>query len=205
MSEDEEPRDGTDKAGGNKKGRRGPKKATATYLENAGAHYLGRFAASRAQVRDVLMRKVRRSAEHHGTDVEEGEKLVDDILGKFERLGFLNDAAYAEMRVRSLHERGTPVQGIRYKLREKGVGADVIDGALACFAEDEEARDLDMRAAVKFAERRRLGPFSGADEDGRRDRREKDLAQLARAGFSYDVAERVLGADDAAELLDEWG
>ncbi len=191
-------------AGVKPKRRQGPKKITPSYLENAAAHYLGRFAASTAQLRRVMMQKVQRSASHHGTDPADGRKIVDDIIDKFERLGYLNDKAFAETRAQALHDRGTPLRGIRYKLAEKGIAAELIETALAKLADELDASDLDMRAAVRFAKRRRIGPFSTADDDGRRANREKDLATLARAGHAYGVAERIVGADNAEELVEEF-
>lgn len=182
------------------KRRRGPKKASARYLENSAAHYLGRFATSRAHLRQLMMQKVKRSAEHHGTDPAEGEKFVDDIIAKFERYGFLNDKAYAEMRARSLHAKGTPVRGIRYKLMQKGLEEEYIDAALEHLADEERAADLDLAAALTLARRRRIGPYRTDDREIREERREKDMAVLARAGFSYDVVCQVLDADSVEEL-----
>ncbi len=182
------------------KRRRGPKKATAKYLENSAAHYLGRFATSRVHLRQLMMQKVKRSADHHGTDPAEGEKFVDDILAKFERYGFIDDRAYAEMRARSLHAKGTPVRGIRYKLMQKGLDEDHIDAALMALADEERSSNLDLSAALTLARRRRLGPYRGDDPDTRAERREKDMAVLARAGFSYDVVCQVLDADSVEEL-----
>ena len=51
----------------------------------------------RTHLRQLMMQKVKRSAEQHGTDPAEGEKFVDDIIAKFEKYGFLDDKAYAEM------------------------------------------------------------------------------------------------------------
>ncbi|MBO6947841.1 MAG: RecX family transcriptional regulator [Rhodospirillales bacterium] len=192
MSDDE-----TDKT---PKRRRGPKKATAKYLENSAAHYLGRFATSRAHLRQLMMQKVKRSADHHGTDPAEGEKFVDDIIAKFERYGFLDDKAYAEMRARSLHAKGTPVRGIRYKLMQKGLEEEYIDAALDHLADEERAANLDLAAALTLARRRRIGPYRTDDKEARDERREKDMAILARAGFSYDVVCQVLDADSVEEL-----
>lgn len=192
MSDDE-----TDKT---PKRRRGPKKATAKYLENSAAHYLGRFATSRAHLRQLMMQKVKRSADHHGTDPAEGEKFVDDIIAKFERYGFLDDKAYAEMRARSLHAKGTPVRGIRYKLMQKGLEEEYIDAALDHLADEERAANLDLAAALTLARRRRIGPYRTDDKEARGERREKDMAILARAGFSYDVVCQVLDADSVEEL-----
>lgn len=187
------------------KRRRGPKKVTAQYIENAGAHYLGRFASSSANLRRVLMMKVDRSVRHHGTDLEEGVKFVDAVIEKFERLGFLNDRAFAEMRARSLHGRGTPIRGIRFKLAQQGLSESDIDNALEGLIEEEEVPDLDLAAAVRLAERRRLGPFGSDDPEERHAKRDRDLGRLARAGFSYDVASRIIDAEDADLLRFEAG
>ena len=55
-----------------------------------------------------------------------------------------------------------------------------------------------FRAAVNLARRRRLGPFRRAGE--RAAMRGKDLAALARAGFSYPIAKRILDAATPEEL-----
>lgn len=180
--------------------RRGPRKVTATYIENSAAHYLGRFATSSAHLRQVMMQKVHRSAAHHGTSVEEGEGYVDAVIAKFLRLGFLNDTEYAAMRARGLHAKGTPIKGIRFQLKRKGLNDDDITSALEALVEDEDARDLDFAAAIKLARRRRLGPFRTDDPDVRRERRDKDMAALARAGFGYDVAQRIVDADTVEDL-----
>src|SRR3546814_7265925 len=46
---------------------------------------------------------------------------------------------------------------------------------------DELAAEPELAAAIAYARRRRLGPFR--TPDARADRRDKDLAALARAGF----------------------
>jgi regulatory protein len=83
---------------------------------------------------------------------------------------------------------------------EKGVAPDDIDGALAALA--ETAGNTDFTAAVNLARRRRLGPYRPLA--ARAEMREKDLAALARAGFSYDIARRVVDAATAEdpELFD---
>jgi len=182
------------------KRKRGPRKATQSYLENSAAHYLGRFATSSAHLRQLMMQKVQRSVNHHGTDPDEGAKFVDAIIAKFERLGFLDDRAYAEMRARGLHAKGTPLRGIRFKLIQKGLGEEHIDAGLAALADEIDVRDLDLSAALRLARRRRLGPYRSDDKDLRDERRDKDMAVLARAGFSYDVVCQVLDADSIEEL-----
>ncbi len=56
----------------------------------------------------------------------------------------------------------------------------------------------DPAAALACARRRRLGPYRPPTE--RKPKREKDLASLARAGFAYDIARRVVEAETAEDL-----
>ncbi|MCH8238007.1 MAG: RecX family transcriptional regulator [Proteobacteria bacterium] len=168
--------------------KRTPRKATPKYLENAALHYLSRYATSAANLRRVMMLKVDRSARFHGTDAAEGRVHVEDMIRRFERSHLLDDAAYARARAESLHRRGNSARMIRSKLGQKGVAQDVIGLALEALGED--AAETELAAAAAYARRRRLGPY-GAREPSL-EQREKQLASLARAGFSYDVARRVL-------------
>lgn len=187
-----------------------PKKATPTHLENAALHYLGRFASSAENLKRVLMRKVKLSAHFHGTDIDEGRATVERLVARFARAGLLDDEAYAAARAESLHRRGAAPKLIAARLREKGVAAQAIERALKALGEGKG--EVEFAAAVNLARRRRLGPYrprghdKGRAKAGRADRmraaseREKALAALARAGFSYDVARRVIDADSIEAL-----
>jgi regulatory protein len=175
---------------------RTPRKATPQSLENAALHYLGRFASSAENLRRVLMRRVERSARLHDTDRGEGRAAVDQIVSRFQASGLVDDGVYAGGRATALHRRGVPSRRIRARLAEKGVASDHIDVALAGLA--ETAENADLVAAINLARRRRLGPFRPSS--ARADTREKDLAAMARAGFPYDIARRVIEAETVEEL-----
>ena len=170
--------------------RRLPRKATRKSLENAALHYLERFSTSRENLRRVLSRRVRRSAMAHGTDPAEGARWIDEIVEKLERLGILDDRAYAETRVASLRRRGVSSRVIRAKLRIKGVEDEIVDTTI-------DQAEPDLTAAIALARKRGLGPFRTGD---RAAFRERDLSVLARAGFSYDVALEVVDAESAYSL-----
>lgn len=190
----------TDKEGETpgKRARPGPRKVTPKYLENAALFYLQRFATSGANLRRVLMRKVERSARFHGTDPAEGAQWVDALIAKFTAVKLLDDALYAESRATSLRRRGASGRTIALSLRQKGVEGEIIDTALA--AADETEEQPERAAAARLARKRRLGPYR--PPDARRDNRERDLATLARAGFSYDVALAVIDAEGPEDLED---
>ncbi len=179
--------------------KRKPRKVTTKSLERAALFYLERFATSAENLRRVLMRRVERSVHFHGTDREAGAGLVDGLVARYLASGLLDDRAYAEGRVRTMRRRGSSARLIRLKLRQKGVADDVVAGALADHAED--GTDPEAAAAAALARRRRLGPFRPPAE--RQEKREKDLAALARAGFSYDMARRVIEAPSPEDLADD--
>ena len=178
--------------------RRPPPKITASYLENAALHYLERFASSRANLRRVLMRKVDRSLGAHGGEAAEATALVDAVMARLAGLGYLDDGAYAETKVRALHRRGGSLRTIRATLAAKGVEADIVAAALDTLAGN--APDPDRAAAVAFARRRRLGPFRA--EDKRAEFRLKDLAALGRAGFGWAICRAVVDAVSVEALAD---
>jgi len=175
---------------------RGPRRITPSYLENAGLFYLERYASSVANFRRVLMNKVRRSASFHGTEISEGEKLVDDLIVRYRRSGLLDDRRYAETKVVRFHRHGMAVRGIQAKLWEKGVPKDVIAAALEGLCED--GANPDLAAAATYVRRRRLGPYRA--EAVRGDYFDRDLAALGRAGFSYELAKKMLQAESVAAL-----
>lgn len=190
------PPDGSAGQGRAKRGGKQPRKVSPDYLERAALHYLERYASSSANLRRVLLRKVDLSARAHGTDPEEGRRWVDALIGRYRDSGLLDDKGYAEMKAAGLQRRGGSTRSIRMKLSAKGVDADLIDGAVAGLEGAEEG-EADLAAAVAYARRRRLGPFRPGND--RAARRDKDLAALARAGFDFETAKRVVDAADEDE------
>ncbi len=145
------------------------------------------------------MRRVVRSAQVHGTDIEEGRATVEALIEKLQSAGFLDDTRFAEGSARALARRGRSIAAIRATLARKGVAKDVAEAALADLSADQP--DLNFTAAVAYARRRRLGPFRAAEE--RRERRTRDLAAMARAGYPLTLARRVVDAADVEALLEE--
>jgi regulatory protein len=172
--------------------RKGPKPATQERLERAALAYLERFASSAESLRRVLMRRVDRSVRFHGTDRAEGAAWVEALVERYRRTGLVDDRLYAEAATRSLRRRGGSARMVRMKLAAKGVDPDTVDAALQAAAEGDA--DSELKAAHAYARRRRLGPFGPAA--GRRERRLRDLAALARAGFSYDIARKVVDGEE---------
>jgi regulatory protein len=183
--------------------RPGPKPATPQRLEAFALFHLERFASSAANLRRVLMRRVAKSVQVHGTDPAEGAAAVEALIERFTAAGMLDDKLYAEARASRLHRRGASARQIAASLAEKGIDRDLIGAAL----DEEDGEDGhtvrpggDLAAAVSLARRRRLGPYRLPEQ--RAQFRQKDLASFARAGFGRTVAEIVLNAEDPEVLHD---
>lgn len=172
-------------------GKKRPKKITETYLHNAGLYYLGRYASSSANFRDVMLRKVKRSCTAHPEqDYEHCAAMVERLTQKFTDLGLLDDATYTRAMVTSLRRQGKSARAIQIKLRSKGLPAEQIATALEKYDTENTNPDVDpeYQAAMTFARKKRIGPFSRTKANDP----QKDLARLARAGFSYETSRIIL-------------
>jgi len=174
--------------------RRKPRAITPAYLEKAALFYLERYASSSQNLKAVLRRKVWRAAREVEIDRDAADGWIDAVVAKLQRAGLLNDKAYAEMRVMSLRRQGESARAIRMKLAAKGVDAETIVRAL----DRQEDENDDLAAAIAYARRRRLGPFRAAAQ--RDERRDKDMAALARKGFGLEICRAVIDASDVDEL-----
>ena len=172
------------------------RKVTAQYLENAALYYLGRFSAASGHLRQLLVRRVDRSAKAHDTDPIAGREMVDKLIARFLASGLLDDAAYAAGKAKSLRRRGASRNVIAQKLRAKSVAPERIADAVGAADADaiEDGEDAELLAAWRLARRKRIGPYR-KNQDDRAELRMKDMAALARGGFSYAVARSVIDAD----------
>ncbi|HST37532.1 MAG TPA: RecX family transcriptional regulator [Allosphingosinicella sp.] len=150
-------------------------------LEQAALSYAGRYATTRAKLAAYLVRKVR---ERGWTG--DREPPIAALVERMAGLGYVDDRAFAAARAASLGRRGYGEHRVGAALRAAGIGDE--DGAEA----RAQARERAWAAALRYAERRKLGPFAAAEGD--RAAREKALAALLRAGHPAPLARRLAWA-----------
>jgi regulatory protein len=166
--------------------RRKPRKMTAKRLHAIALAYLDRYETSEAGFRAMLERRVFKSAVAHGDNPDTFASMIEEEVRKALDAGFIDNARFATNQVYQQRGRGASARAIAARLKAKGVADDLIQDALA-----EDERD-DEAAAQRYARRRRLGPYRLKD---RAERRERDMAALCRAGFSFGLAARVIDGD----------
>jgi regulatory protein len=169
------------------KPRRLPQPLNEPALRELALRYAGKYATTRAKLRGYLARKVRERGWN-------GDKEPDfeALANRFAELGYIDDAGYALGQSRSLSARGYGKQRLTQKLRVAGVADDDSEDAHA--HADKEA----VSAALRFAERRRRGPF--ADSPAERPQREKWIGAMVRAGHSFSLARAIAALEPAQDI-----
>ena len=130
---------------------------------------LARRPYSRAEIRRNLDSK------------EIAPAVIDDALARLERLGYVDDRAFALYWIEN-RERFRPrgARGLRYELRQKGISESIINEVLDGLDPASSARQA---AEDKVRRLRGLGPDEFRQQLG---------SFLVRRGFDYDVVREVV-------------
>jgi regulatory protein len=168
---------------------------TAQYLQNTATFYLERYPSTAEGLRRVLLRRVAKAKMVDTPIIDNVAQTIEAIVAKFVAAGMIDDQAFAQTKARALHRRGTSSRLTRQRLKLAGVDGATLDKAMAGLDQelDTNPQQREWQAAVALARRRRLGPFRDRE---RKEHRDRDLATMARAGFDYGLARKVIDAAD---------
>jgi regulatory protein len=160
----------------------------AAALQAMALRYVERFATSSGRLQRFLAGKLRQRGWAGDTPPD-----LDALIARLVQAGYVDDAAFAGARSRSMAARGLGSRRVAAQLSADGVG-DAAPAALAGFDA--------LSAALRFAQKKRLGPW-GPPAD--RAAAQKALGAMLRAGHPMDVARAVLRAQtpEAAAALAE--
>lgn len=175
----------------------------ATTLRDLALFYVGRYATSKARLVRYLGRKIT----ERGWDGDERADLAA-LAEDFEARGYVSDAGYAQMRASGMAGRGYGARRIGQDLQANGIAED-IRSALLTHHPDEDDEDSDTTltaidhhaAALRFAKRKRIGPF--ATERADVDLKRKQLAQMIRAGHDFSLSRRLVEAEPGEDVIGE--
>jgi len=170
--------------------RKPPRPLDQARLDALALAYVGRFATTRAKLQLYLARKLR----ERGWE-DQSEPATAALAERLARLGYIDDAAYALAKGRSLGQRGFGRRRVSMALRAAGVGEE--DGRAA----NEAAKAEALSAALRFAERRRLGPYAAGAVDPKL--RQRGLAAMVRAGHDFDLSRRIIDLPPGT-LVEQW-
>lgn len=160
---------------------------TRAGLEGAALRYLERFDCSVSRLRKVLTERIGKAARAGVADAAAAPAIVEELLERYQSSGLVNDERFAKNFAARQRDRGASRRMIEMKLRARGITSEVVEQLMP----RNESASSELEAAQAFAKRRRLGPHRKPET--REEYKRKDLMAMARAGFSYDIASRVVG------------
>lgn len=164
-----------------------PPNVTKLGLEAAALRYLERFDCSTERLRKVLMERVGKAQRAGVESAAAAPGIVEELLVRYQSSGLVNDQRFASNFAARQRDRGASRRMIEMKLRARGISGELVQEVIPRGASSAS----ELEAAHAFARRRRLGPHRKPEQ--RAEYRQKDLMALARAGFDFDTAKRVIG------------
>ena len=159
--------------------RKPPQPLDPASLERLALFYVGRYATTRAKLRTYLARKLRERGWIEGL-----ADPVDSLVERLSTLGYVDDAAFAMSRAASFQRRGFGERRLAQALGAAGIAPTESEAART------QARDGALESALRFAERKRIGPFAAERPD--RKSREKAFAAMIRAGHAAEVIKKIV-------------
>lgn len=165
-------------------------------LKKNALSYLERYESSEEILRAFLKRKIESAFKKENEPVPPETTLwIEMIVSEMKRSGYVDDERFAVMKVRQWRSAGKSERYIRFKLSCAGIEQHMQDAVLGNGKDD--CANEDLKAAKRLVEKRKIGCFRLPQD--RKLYRKKDLAVLARAGFSYPIAVQALGERDGDE------
>ncbi len=156
-------------------------------IRNFAYTYLEKYSPSKQQLRTYLFKKIVKKGQNISSK-KEIFNLIDTVILSLEEQKFISDKYYSDRKSKAFLRKGYSLNKIRYNLIKKGIDDKYIKSSISKIRENES--DPDFFSAIKMCKRRRIGACR--DENNRTLFYKKDISILARAGFSYEVAKKVL-------------
>lgn len=162
------------------------KHITEAELRNAALRYLSQRETSSENLKSVLKRRVYRRSLKVEFNPSDFDAVIDKIVDSLVDLKLIDDDRYAGMLISSMRRSGKSQKQIKSKLSSKGISRESQNTALG---NDENS---DESSIIRFCQKKKIGPYRNASKEPNI---KKELGILARAGFSYDLASKILLSD----------
>ena len=169
------------------KNRKKTLEATVEEMKIFSFAYIEKYSPSKQQLKTYLLKKYLR-AKLTNVKKQDLSNLIDIVILELEKSKFLSDKFYSESKAKNLIQRGNSINKIRNYLLSKGINNEYIKETISKI--NEKNVDQDFFSAIKLCKKKRIGP--SRPEDNRELFYKKDIAILARNGFSFEISKRVM-------------
>ena len=156
-------------------------------IRNFAYVYIEKYSPSKQQLRTYLFKKLIKIQQKISSKKEIFD-LIDSVINTLVDQKFLNDKYYSDAKSKVFYRKGYSLNKIRYSLIKKGIDQKYIQDSISKIKENES--DPDFFSAIRICKKKRIGP--NREENNRSLFYKKDIAILARSGFSYETSKKVL-------------
>ena len=161
--------------------------ATVEEMRNFSYSYIEKYSPSKQQLKTYLLKKYLK-LKSPNVNKNNIKDLINVVLEDLEKSKFLNDKFYSNSKAKSLIQRGSSINKIRYYLLKKGIKDNYVNETIDKIKDNND--DQDFFSAIKICKKKRIGP--ARDENNRPLFSKKDLGILARSGFDFETSKRVI-------------
>jgi len=165
-------------------------------LMNKALAYLGNFSSTENKLKKVLQT----FSENHfkNFDVIQVQKEIVSIINRCKELDYINDEEFTKNKVEKYNNAGTSKKTIILKLQNYGIDKIIVNKVIGEFFDSKS--NTEFRAALIFARKKSLGPINKRNlNDNFQKVLNKWLGSFARAGFNYEVSQKVLNIKSSFE------
>ena len=162
-------------------------KVTVEEMRNFAFAYVEKYAPSKQQLKTYLLKKYLKISVPN-IRKQDVTNLIDIVLSDLEKNKFINDKFYSDSKAKSMIQRGSSLNKIRYYLIGKGINNQYINETFEKI--QDENSDQDFFSAIKLCKKKRIGP--ARTEENRSLFYKKDISILARNGFDFETSKKVM-------------
>ena len=162
-------------------------KVTVEEMRNFAFAYVEKYAPSKQQLKTYLLKKYLKTSVPN-VRKQDVTNLIDIVLSDLEKNKFINDKFYSDSKAKSMIQRGSSLNKIRYYLIGKGINNQYIKETVEKI--QDENSDQDFFSAIKLCKKKRIGP--ARIEENRSLFYKKDISILARNGFDFETSKKVM-------------
>ncbi len=172
-----------------------PPPPDAASLRQAALRYVARYAANSQRLRRVLEARLTKAALQHPEWARDAarrgalQQTITQLVQECAKKTYIDDAGYASGKARQWGQQGKSRRAIAARLQAEGCTPADIAAALP----SDDAMS-DETAARRLAQRKRLGPYRKSTVASP-DQQRREYAAFARAGFSHEVARKILNGN----------
>ena len=175
-----------------------PKKITLDNLEKSAIKYLEKYSASKYQLITILRRKIIKTSFFYKNKPEKDFQLIKLIINKFKKIGLIDDKKFSENKTLTYMERGYSKKKIIFNLKTRGISDENIEEGITNLKTTYVNSEL--TAALIYAKKKKILAFNKKEK--KFDEIKKKLLQMSQAGFSYDIAKKIINLNDEKEFLE---